>query len=470
MTRGMNARKPVPQHPSYGEQGSRARRRVAVLMGAVLVTPLVVVGPSAHAEGGASVSTKAYYSAKASAPQSRSVPALRRFLSSEQTRFDLQSYPFFGSLVDDAGRTNTFSLMMQQNNNVDGLPLSYAVEGVMFNRGKGFTVGGVQGIPEYTLPLTVTAHPWSIRAQAYSLGGQPQFVDARVVSGQVGQKGAVYELTSSVTARRLDGTGTPYLLQVYVRAKDTLGMAQWGYGPSGFFPQWIYPAQRRAIERRFHGDVGAYLAKTHDAMSGQGDYYYSAPLLRVQDYSLYANGTRFSHGTGGQIWLDNVTQSFDAAADKIVENGVTWTEFSTQLPKIRTALKIGWVKQRSVGTLPYAMSASADRRHARNGNLTTGKWATTSVKIRPVGGRRHIWRSSATGLRYHTKYRITLRAEGNRGGHAVRLTMTAVYDDQEVAFHGGRAVYEGLYRVTGRLDGQRVSGQAWGEVQPAGSL
>lgn len=63
---------------------------------------------------------------------------------------------------------------------------------------------------------------------------------ARVVKGRVGQKGAVYELTSSVTAARLDGMDTPYLLEVYVRVKDTLGMVQWGYGPSGFFPHWIY--------------------------------------------------------------------------------------------------------------------------------------------------------------------------------------------------------------------------------------
>ena len=49
-----------------------------------------------------------------SAPQARSVQAFRRFLSSERTEFDLQSYPFFGSLVDRKGRTSTFSLMMQQ--------------------------------------------------------------------------------------------------------------------------------------------------------------------------------------------------------------------------------------------------------------------------------------------------------------------------------------------------------------------
>ena len=429
------------------------------------------------AADGASASTpsattpvNAYYSSSAAAPQSRSVQAFRRFLSSERTEFDLQSYPFFGSLVDSKGRTSTFSLMMQQTNDIADLPLSYAVEGVMVNKGTGFTLGGVQGIPEYTLPLTLTASPWSIRAQSFQLGQRPQFVDARVVSGHIGQKGAVYELTASVQASRLNSSEAPHRLQLYVRAKDTLGMAQWGYGPSGFFPQWIYPSQRAAIEGRYRGDVGAYLSATHDTMSGQGDYYYSAPLLDVQQWSVRANGTRVSHGRGGTLWLDNVEQSFDAAAEQVVKNGVTWTEFSTQLAHAGAALKIGWVRQKSVGTLPYAMLAGRGNGHARNGNLRTSKWAMRSIRIAAVGGAGHRWTSPTTGLTYHTKYRIVLKSSGNPKRHSAVLTMRAVFDDQEVALTGGRAVYEGLFRVTGRLDGRRIRGQAWGEVQPAGSL
>lgn len=411
--------------------------------------------------------TNAYYSPSTGQPQSRSVTAFRTFLSSEQTRFDLQSYPFFGSLVDDRGRTNTFSLMMQQSNHVMNLPISYALEGVMFNRGDGFTAGGVKGLPELTLPLTLTAHPWTIRAEAFTLGKTPQFVDARVVAGHVGEKGAVYELTSRVEAARMDGTGRPYLLQVYVRVVDTLGMVQWGYGPGGFFPQWIYPAQRRAIVGRHRGDVGAYLAATHDPMSGQGDYYYSAPMLRVQEYALYANGRKFSHGRGGVIWLDNVEQSFDAKADKVVQDKVTWTEFSTQLPGVGKALKIGWVYQRAVGTLPYAMLAAAGNKRFVDGNLATTKWRIGSISITPLPG--HLWRSKQSGLSYHTQYRVVLRKAGSAEGHSATLLMTAVYGDQEAAV-GSRHVYEGLFRVTGVLDGRRVSGQAWGEIQPAGSL
>lgn len=441
---------------------------------AAAVAAAAVVGSLGLSAGGAAAApaptpeVNAYYSPKALAPQSTSPGAFRRFLSTERTEFDLQSYPFFGSLVDAKGRTSTFSLMMQQNNDIDFLPLSYAVEGVMVNRGTGFTLGGVQGIPDVTLPLTLTAVPWSIRAQSLTLGQAPQFVDARVVSGRLGEKGAVYELTASVSASKVGSSAPAKRLQIYVRAKDTLGMAQWGYGPSGFFPQWIYPKQRAAIEGRFRGDVGAYLAATRDRMSGQGDYYYSAPLLAVQRWSMRENGRRVGHGTGGTLWLDNVEQSFDAAAEKVVKNGVTWTEFSTQLPGIGSALKIGWVKQKSVGVLRYAMLASATNEKARNGNLRPSKWAMQSIRIIPVRSSR--WTSPTTGLTYYTKYRVLLRPSGNAQRHSARLTMTAVFDAQEVSFAKGRAVYEGLYKVTGRLDGRRVRGQAWGEVQPAGSL
>jgi hypothetical protein len=449
-------------------QPARLARAVAATAAACLSLGLLASGPAAAAPAPEAVN--AYYSPTASAPQSRSVAAFRKFLSTERTEFDLQSYPFFGSLVDRKGRTRTFSLMMQQTNDIANLPLSFAVEGVMVNKGTGFTLGGVEGVPELTLPLSLTAQPWSIRAQSFAIGQQPQFVDARVVKGHIGQKGAVYELTASVQSTKLGSSAAPRQLTLYVRAKDTLGMAQWGYGPSGFFPQWIYKTQRKRIEGRFKGSVGAYLAATRDRMSGQGDYYYSSPLLKVQEWSMRSNGVPMGRGRGGTLWLDNVEQSFDAAADKVVKNGVTWTEFSTQLPGLRSALKIGWVKQALVGKLPYAMLVDGSSSQARNGNLRTSKWAMQSIRITPLPGARNRWTSPTTGLTYVTKYRVVLKADGNPRRHAARFTMTAVFDDQEVAFKGGRAVYEGLYTVTGWLDGRRVRGQAWGEVQPAGSL
>lgn len=409
----------------------------------------------------------AYYSSRPEAPQSTSATALRHYLSIPHPEFDLQSYPMYGSLVDSLGRTTAFSVLTQQTNNVSPtLPgLGYAVDGVTWNTGDGFTLGGVQGVPEYTLPFTMTQRPWSIRAQGLSLGTAPQFVDMRVVSGQVGQRGAVYEVTASVNSAMPNGA--PLGSTVYVRATDTLGMAQWGYGPSGFMPQWVYPHQRSTILGRFGGSVERYLSATGDPMTGQGSYYYTTPLLRVDSFSIYRGGRRITHGSRGWLLMDSVNQSFGPKAHDIITNDVSWLEFSTQLPDVGKALKIGQVTQASVGALPYAMLADSSTGHNRNGTVATRKWNLDAISIEPVPG--HLWTSPRTGLRYHLKYRV--RLDGNRSGDPDSvLTYTAIFPDQEVAFAQGRAVYEGLYSVTGTLDGTPVKGQAWAEVQPAGSL
>lgn len=409
----------------------------------------------------------AYYSTSAEVAQSKSPAGLRRYLSTEQARFDLQSYPMYGSLIEKNGDVTSFSVMSQQSNNVaPTLPgLGYAVDGVMWNTGRGFTVGGVQGVPEYTLPFTMTQRPWSIRAQALSLGQPPQFVDVRVVGGKIGQRNAVYEVTAELNAGPL-GSGTSRPSTVYVRATDTLGMAQWGFGPSGFMPQWLYPHQRQQITSKHDGSVEDYLKDTNDPMRGQGAYYYTTPLLRVDAFTITEGDTVVSQGNEGWLLMDAVTQSYGPKAAELVKSDVTWIEFSTQFPSIGTAMKIGQVTQQSVGAYPYATLADNTTGNNLNGTVATDKWPITGIRIHPIPG--HEWTSPTTGLKYHLKYEV--RLDGQNGQPDSVLTYAAVFPDQEVAFKGGRAVYEGLYTVTGTLNGQKVSGQAWGEVQPAGSL
>ena len=115
--------------------------------------------------------------------------------------------------------------------------------------------------------------PWAVRLQEdFPLVPAPLFTDVRIVKGAFGLRGAVYELTGYLVS---SSPGNP-LLTVYVRAEDTAGLMQWGYEPSGFFPQWIFPAQRSVIQDRFGVRTsGRYLAATHDPMTDQGDYYYS---------------------------------------------------------------------------------------------------------------------------------------------------------------------------------------------------
>ena len=48
-----------------------------------------------------------------------------------------------------------------------------------------------------------------------------------------------------------------------------------------------------------------------------------------------------------------------------MNHGVTWTEFSAQVPSSGQAFKIGEVFQASVGSLPYAIEMAATGKKAR---------------------------------------------------------------------------------------------------------
>ncbi|MEI6452468.1 MAG: hypothetical protein WCP98_21295, partial [Actinomycetes bacterium] len=186
-----------------------------------------------------------FFSPQASVIQAQSPAGMRTFLSMDHPEYTMQSYVWAGSLVDAGGQVNTFAFCVQRNNeSIHGSPLvPVMTSAALFNRSSdpGFVVGGLAGVADLTLPLSLTLRPWSVRAQSFTPGQAPDFIDVRVVEGVLGKKGAVYEFTSLVPN---GATGAPAneFLTVYVRAEDATGIMQWGYGPSGFFPQWIYPA------------------------------------------------------------------------------------------------------------------------------------------------------------------------------------------------------------------------------------
>jgi predicted secreted hydrolase len=281
----------------------------------------------------------------------------------------------------------------------------------------------------------------------------------------MGEVGAVYEFTAKVTGRNVDTDGTSPL-SVYIRAQDLTGIGQWGYGPSGFFPQWIYPGQRAAIMRN-GGSVEKYLARSGDPMKGQGDYYYSSPLLQVQDFVVTSNDGKVSRGRGGTLWFDNVTQSFGEKAKAVVDSGVSWLEFSLQLPNTGQALKIGHVTQQATGNLPYAVMVDGDGAKARNGTiLPTSRWDIGDVVVTPV--RSSLWTSPKTGEKYYMKYKVRLK--GATASTSADLVVTASFKNQEVVLGSSRTVYEGLFDFTGMVNGAKVSGTGWAEIQPAKSL
>ena len=410
----------------------------------------------------------ASYDNDAVAPQSTDCGAMTTFISTPQPGFDLQSYVFYGHLAEPDGTIIPFSTLTQNQavSTGAGPATDLRVSAVTVNTGSGITIGGVDGAPDSAVAVSPTSNPFSLRSQTFTADQEPQYVDARVVEGQLGRPGAVIELTAQVDAERMaDPTAAPVPMQVSVRLRDVAGVGQWGYGPSGFFPQWIEPDQREAITSTHGGSVADYLMASNDPMTDQGSYYYSSPVVEVEAFTITVGGEVVASGQDGELLVDYVTQSFDAAASAVVDNGVQWTEFSTLLDGGRS-LKVGEVVQSSVGTLPYAMMLSTDGERLANGSLAASqRWTIGDITITP--DQSSSWTSPRSGKSYFTRY--TAELAGSDSGSTASFTYTAVIDDQEVDV-AGRTVYEGLYAVTGTLDGQPIDGYAWAEVQPSGAL
>ena len=259
------------------------------------------------------------------------------------------------------------------------------------------------------------------------------------------------------------GATTP--LQIDVRLRDVSGVGQWGYGPSGFFPQWLLPAQHDAVTSSYGGDVAAYLQATDQPLTDQGSYYYSSPVVDVESFTITEGGTVIASGDEGELLIDYVSQSFDPAAATVVEGGIQWTEFSTLLDGGRS-LKVGQTQQASVGTLPYAMELRQDGPRLANGALEPSqRWDIGNITITPDTTK--TWTSPRSGKTYVMRY--TAELKGANGTGDASFTYEAVIDDQEVSI-AGRTVYEGLYKVTGTLDGATVTGYAWAEIQPSGGV
>ncbi len=404
----------------------------------------------------------ASYSNDPLAPQSKSCAGMTTFLSTPQPGFDLQSYVFYGHLKDTSGKVVAFSTLSQEQ--VLGSASPTQMDGITVNAGSETTLGGVEGAPDTSDEISQTSNPWSQRSQSSTAGKAPQYVDARVVEGQLGEPGAVIELTAQVGALAADST-SPEPLQLSLRIRDVAGVGQWGYGPSGFFPQWIHPDQREAITNTYEGSVEKYLEATDDAMTNQGSYYYSSPVVDVERFTVSRGNTVEYSGTEGELLVDYVTQTFDAKADEVVRNGVQWTEFSVLFDD-DTTMKLGEVTQKSVGTLPYAVILSADgSRHANGALEAAERWDIGDITITPDTS--STWTSPRSQKTYAMRYTAELKESASSPPGS--LTFTAVYDDQEVSV-GGRTVYEGLYEVSGTIDGDPVSGYAWAEIQPSGSL
>jgi len=417
----------------------------------------------------------AYYSSFLTTIQSMSPAGLRSYFSTDQRQYGEQSFVWGGALISPNGGISVLDVEMQRDEKSVGPTHGVLAEdvsaAVLYNDGSGWVVGGIGGIAEENYPVAFTQIPWSVRASQDVPFGQPQFVDARVVQGQFGTKGAVYEFTGNVfnvssTAPALER------IEVYVRARDTTGVMQWGYGPSGFAPMWVFPAQQASIMNTYGGSVGDYLRATGDPMWSQGQYYFTIPMLKVEKYVVSKGGAVVNEGSKGWLWMDNVTRSFSPQAEQVVNagGGIGWNEFSVFIPATGEALKIGQTFSQlkespgPVQPFPYAYLASPGSRKGRNGALTPRmSWGMNDVQMTPIESSK--WVSPLTGDAYYLAWQATLNKA--RGAQKVNLTIQQAVPNQEAVI-AGRSVFEGLFRVSGTIGGRRVEGFALQEYQIPG--
>ena len=338
------------------------------------------------------------YANNAQVPQAVDCTGMRQFVSQPQPGFSLQSWVFYGHLTATDGTVIAYSTLTQRGPSGLSLPLSSLELGaVTVNAGAGTMLGGIEGVADETIAVSSTSNPWSRRLQTTAAGAAPQFIDARVVQGQLGQPGAIVELTAQVSAIDPADPTTPVPLQVAVRARDVGGVGQWGYGPSGFFPQWLSPQQRDDVTGSFGGSVADYLQATDDPMTNQGSNYYSSPVLAVEAFTITSDGTVIHSGTAGELLADYVTQTYDADGVAVLGAGVSWTEFSVLLDDQRT-MKIGTV-QTTTGELPYAVMLDASGSRAANRLRSRASGSSTCSSGRALSWRKRRYRSSGVACR-----------------------------------------------------------------------
>lgn len=409
----------------------------------------------------------------------------RAYLSTGLPQYDSQSFEFFGELIGSDGSRNSVAMMSQGNplSWLDpSLPIPITVEeaGLIFNRldeNAGPFIGGVDGLALPDLPpTTATAdvsfdyEPWNIGVIG-TTGTEVEEMSMTAISGAPGAVGTTYLLTA-VLATGYAGEGGTEPTTFTAVVTDPTGIVQWGYGPNGFFPLWMFDGtpvggiattdQRDAIINDFGGDIGAYLTATNDPMTGQGSQYYSMPVLNVDEWSVTRGATYVGGGTSGTLWFDNLTETYNETANYIVRNGYRWTEFSMMMPDTGQGLLVAKTGQADVGDLYYAMLAGSGSTQNSNGTLApTANWPQGAIEFAAVPGSE--WTSPQTCYVYTLAEHVTLAAADGRP--AVDVVFSAVDHPFQEIDALGRPVYEGLFSYTGTVDGQPVSGRAWGEIQ-----
>lgn len=392
-------------------------------------------------------------------PHSQSPEGLAGWMSSEQMEYDLDGWFFFGSLVDDTAPDDpgVFFIAMQRIKVPgDGTDWQLVPAIVAFNSPAvdgQYLFGGI-----YTLDMApfvvVESDPWKVEVYNFEVQTDP-IITMSLASGRMGAPGALYHLAASCPDQRGG------YLQAEVLVRDRLGAVNQGYGTTSFFPQFLSGPQRSEITGLHDGSVGDYLQQTGDPMACQGSYYYSTPLMDVQEFFVARNFVPLSTGTKGTMWMDCIVQTYDQLAKEVLIGDASWEFFSIMLPEEDAAIMVIQIRS-ATGTLPVATLFSDKSDRTRNSaRKPAHRWDIDSISIEPVQGSE--WRSPTTKQEYFQEHRIQL---GSKTWPAdLKIKMLRV--DQEIVYEN-TVKYEGLATVEGSLGGKPVTGTAFVELQPVG--
>lgn len=430
-----------------------------------LMSCLMIAGAACSSGPAPVLPISAYYTEAYDLPQTRSAGDLAAYMSSEHLEYHLDGWFFFGSLVDSASPDSpaAFIISMQRiAQEFGGLVWQTVPAIVAYNdpSTEGYVFGGVYSLDIDPLVI-VTSDPWTVVIN--SLEQEDPVMTMGLISGTMGEAGAVYRLTANLQDQR-GGR-----LEAEILLRDRLGAVNQGYGSASFFPQYLSQYQRLWVTKAYGSSVERYLEGTGDPMAGQGSFYYSLPLMDVEEFWVRRDGELLSSGTGGTMWMDDIVQTYTDEAKAVLIGNATWEFYSIMLPEEDAAIMVIQIKS-GTGTLPVATLFSGSSERTRNlARKAVHSWDIDeiSVEVVPEAG---IWTSTATGLPYAQEHRIKLSSEDRTADLTVRM----VRKEQEILIDlrkwdlGETIKYEGLATVTGTLDGRPVEGTAIVEVQPYG--
>ncbi|MEN2416369.1 hypothetical protein [Flavobacterium mesophilum] len=384
---------------------------------------------------------------------SKSEKGLREWLSTPHPEYNMASWCFYGNITTDDGEVVAISSMIQQQLNMGGMP--YLAEFSYCDR-NGYKV----------VPFEVEANdvqfkaPFSVKVTYKYICDM--YLEITLLSGEMGQAGAKYRLAGNVID--LKGNNLKYDLIL----TDTYGAIQIGYGTTSFLPQWLTPSQHQNVMANYKGSVPNYLNARKDTMLGQGSYYYSMPLLKVESFLLYRKvdneWKQYANGKKGNIWVDYVVQGFNSQEKTLLKNA-QWQFLAIQFPEKNASLMVSIVdvppiENISSKVLPMARLYYGDKKATNGSKQAYYEWAIDQIEYKPT----KYWVDPKTGLKYPIEFDLNLRSPDDS---YLKLKGKSVRDNQVVGY--GVNKYEGVFSVEADiqvkdLNATNLQGFSWAEI------